>query len=304
MSSPWITDPIVRNNRIVAARDVEGDLEILRALCRYGLQCPSDLVAHTGRSPRVIWRRINKLKRKPAVVKICDAQGSQPGIYQNTPKALQLTPKGIARLKEVGFEPQGPTSSIHFIHQLTAAQTAASFEIGARAAGIRYLPFGEIRASSHSPLLKAAIPVKFSCKGTEYDREISPDWTPIGLHYSNDTYRFCVFETDCASEPLTSSNRDRQSIETKFAAYLAVLGQRLFEKHWGFPNIYILFTTTTCTRLEGMMVLLSSMEKDNRLLRYIGFQHFPTILQKKQPAQGWAIRERWSTCAGSLELWK
>jgi hypothetical protein len=42
-----------------------------------------------------------------------------------------------------------------------------------------------------------------------------------------------------------SSNRDRQAIEAKLAAYLTVLEHRLYETHLGLPNLTILFKRMT-----------------------------------------------------------
>jgi hypothetical protein len=130
-----------------------------------------------------------------------------------------------------------------------------------------------------------------------YVYRLTPDGPPFGISYRDDTYRFCVFETDCASEPLVSSNRDRQAIETKFAAYLTVLEHGLYQSHWGFPNLFILFTSTTKTRIENMIALLDSMTTKFR--NCFGFQVFPTIISNaEQPAAGFAINQPWLQVGG------
>ena len=53
--------------------------------------------------------------------------------------------------------------------------------------------------------------MQFSLRGKDYDYDLTPDGEPFGINYTNGTYRFCVFETDCASEPLSASTADRQS---------------------------------------------------------------------------------------------
>ena len=144
------------------------------------------------------------------------------------------------------------------------------------------------------------IPVTFSYKGKDYCYDLTPDGGPFGISYPGGLYRFFVFETDCASEPLTSSNRDRQSIETKFAAYLSALDAGGYEA-WGIPNLLVLFTTTSQTRMEGMVELLSTMTADKRLLDCFGFTLFPTILQGNQPEKGWAAKP-WARVHGTLNL--
>lgn len=218
-------------------------------------------------------------------------------MYQCSPQALHLTNRGIAKLREIGVEVARREPSIHFLHQLTESQTAASFEIGARE---RLIPFSEILKSPSTPKAIAetgdhSIPVAFSYKGKDYKYNLTPDGRPFGIAYRNDTYRFFVFETDCASEPLVSSNRDRQAIETKPAAYLTVLENRLYETHLGLPNLSILFTSTTKTRVENMIVLLKSMS--TKYLNCFGFQSFPTIVSdSKQPDAGWAVQRLWHKC--------
>ena len=297
-NSRWTANPITKNGHVVATRpNVAGDLEILKWLGRYPLLTADDLVALTNRPYKSVIRRLNKLKRKPnQFIKVCDGQREQPRIYQWTSQALQLAPNGIAKLHEIGFEPKTPKASIHFIHQLTESQVGAAFH------ALPIITFDEILAAPHTPKgAKKSIPVQFTLKGKDYDYDLTPDGEPFGIKYRNGTYRFCVFETDCASEPLTSSNRDRQTLEQKFAAYLTVLGNGLYESHWGFPNLTVLFTTTTKLRMENMIELLASMTADRKLLACFGFTLFPTILQGNQPDKGWAAKP-WARVHGTLTL--
>ena len=223
MNSRWTSNPITRNGHIVATRpNVPGDLEILKWLGRYPLLTANDLVALTNRPYKSVIRRLNKLKRKPnQFIKVCDGQREQPRIYQWTSQALQLAPNGIVKLYEIGFEPRTPKASIHLIHQLTESQVGAAFH------ALPIITFDAILAAPHTPeSAKKSIPVQFTFKGRDYDFDLTPDGEPFGITYKNGTYRFCVFETDCASEPLSSSSADRQSIERKFAAYPHRLRQR------------------------------------------------------------------------------
>jgi hypothetical protein len=279
-NSRWSTAAIKRNGQIVATKpNVAGDIEILKCFGRYSLLTIEDLCGLTNRSYPAIAARTNKLKRKPnEFIKVAESQTEQARLYQWVPQALQLAPRGVAKLADLGLEASVPKPSQHFIHQLTQSQTAASFEVGARLAKL------ELYRAHVTP-----IPVRFHLKGKGYEYNLTPDGGPIGLGW-NDHWRFVVFETDCASEPLTSSNRDRQAIETKFAAYLIVLAQGLFETHWKIPNLTVLFTTTTNTRLQNMRDLLASMTAD--YLKCFRFHLFPTILSgTEQPQTGWAVTE-------------
>ena len=297
-NSRWTANPITKNGHVVATRpNVAGDLEILKWLGRYPLLTADDLVALTNRPYKSVIRRLNKLKRKPTqFLKVCDGQREQPRVYQYTSQALQLAPNGIAKLREIGFEPKTPKASIHFIHQLTESQVGAAFHC------LPIITFDEILAAPHTPQgAQKAIPVQFSLKGKDYDYDLTPDGQPFGIKYTNGTYRFCAFETDCASEPLSASTADRQSIERKFGAYLTVLANGLYESHWGFPGLTVLFTTTTKQRMENMLALLASMTADRKLLACFGFTNFPTILQGHQPDKGWAAKP-WTRVHGTLNL--
>src|SRR5207253_3065567 len=106
-------------------------------------------------------------------------------MYHWSCEALQLAPAGISKLRDMGCEPLGLRPSRHFIHSLTQSQTAASFEIGARQAGLKL----------HH--------LRDATKMIVNDHAVIPDGGPIGFGYPDDTWRFVVFETDCASEPLT-----------------------------------------------------------------------------------------------------
>src|SRR5712664_3956027 len=146
MNSRWSTNPIKRDGQIVSIRpNVAGDVEILKCLGRYTVLTADDIAALTRRSYSAVIARLNLLKRKPnELITVHRTQLEHPRMYQWSAQALLLTNKGIAKLQEIGFEVAHREPSIHFIHQLTESQTAASFEIGARE---RFIPFSEILTS-------------------------------------------------------------------------------------------------------------------------------------------------------------
>lgn len=304
MNSRWSTSPVKCAGEVVAIRpNVAGDVEILKCMGRYPVLTADDIAALTRRSYGAVIARLSLLKREPnKLITVHRTQLESPRLYQSSPQAFHLTHKGITKLQEFGFEPLHREPSVHFLHQLTESQTAASFAIGARD---RLISFNEILQSQSTP--KAiqesgdhSIPVFFSFKGKQYDYRLTPDGRPFAITYDADTYRFFVFETDCASEPLVSSNRDRQAIETKFAAYLHVLESGLHETHWGFHGwpFTILFTTTTKARMENMIALLASMSTKH--LDCFAFAYFPTIIgDTPQPIdRGWAFNQPWRQVGG------
>src|SRR6267378_7636606 len=150
MNSRWSTNPIRRDGQIVSIRpNVAGDIEILKCLGRYPVLTAEDIAALTKRSYGAVIARLNLLKRKPnELITVHRSQLDSPRMYQWAAQALHLTNKGVAKLQEIGFEVAHREPSIHFIHQLTESQTAASFEIGARE---RLIPFSEILTSPSTP---------------------------------------------------------------------------------------------------------------------------------------------------------
>ncbi|WP_453967337.1 hypothetical protein [Bradyrhizobium elkanii] len=192
-------------------------------------------------------------------------------------------------MRELGFEP-ATKGSAHFLHSITESQTAASFEIGSR-----------LKCLEHVGLEEKSIPVVFDYRSRHHSYDLTPDIGPIGIGYGNDIFKFAVVEVDCAAEPLTTGNRHRQAIETKLAAYLAVLDSNLYKQHWGIPNCLALFTTTTETRMNNMRDLLAGMS--DKYSHCFGFQVRPTILSASpKPPPGAAVVLPWSTVNGHINL--
>src|SRR6202051_3284554 len=132
MNSRWSTNPIKRGGEVVSIRpNVVGDIEILKCLGRYTVLASDDIAALTNRSYRAVIARLNLLKRRPnELIQVHRSQLESPRLYHVSPQAFHLTNKGIVKLQEIGFESAHREPSIHFIHQLTESQTAASFETG------------------------------------------------------------------------------------------------------------------------------------------------------------------------------
>src|SRR5438309_2118343 len=104
-----------------------GDIEILKFIGLFSLSTIRDLCSLTGRSYPAIAARTSKLK-KNGLIKVTRSQLENSRMYTWSCEALQLTPYGVAKLADIGFEAKLPQPSIHFIHQLTQSQTSASFE--------------------------------------------------------------------------------------------------------------------------------------------------------------------------------
>lgn len=269
--------------------DVPGDLEILKAIGRHSLLLPDDLCAITDRSYSSIIFRTKRLKDH-GYIRWTDTQDKHRAAWLSFPKAFQLTNKGVGKLMNMGCDYRLPESSKQFLHQLTESQVAASFEIGARG---QLVTHAQILSNPNTPQNASDhFPVAFHFKGTDYKRKLKPDIGPIGIKYANGTYRFLVVEVDLASEPLITANRDRQAIETKIAAYTSVLEQRIFNAQFGLPNLTVLFTSTTQTRVDNIIDLCGQMA--GKFSNRFGAQVVPTITSGiKPPKPGYAVLLPW-----------
>lgn len=269
--------------------DVPGDLDILKAIGRHSLLLADDICAITGRSYSSIIFRTKKLKDHD-YIRWTDTQDKHRAAWLSFPKAFQLTKKGVGKLMDMGCDYRLPESSKHFLHQLTESQVAASFEIGARD---RLLTHAQILNHPNTPNTASNyFPVAFHFKDEDYRYKLKPDIGPIGIKYPSGDYRFLVVEVDLASEPLITANRDRQAIETKIAAYTNVLEQRTFQTQFGLPNLTVLFTSTTQTRVNNIVDLCGQIA--GRFSNRFGAQVVPTITSGvKQPKAGYAVLLPW-----------
>lgn len=270
MNSRWSTKPITRNGKAVSIRpEVPGNIAILSALARHGTLTLLDLSELLGRPYDPIQRRVTKLKRQPfELVTPHRTQRLAPHQWHYGKQAFHLTPKGEAFLAEKGHDIKARPSK-HFLHSVSSSQTSASFELGAKMAGLEYLQLP-------MPII------------TANDHRVIPDGGLVGLG-RNDRWRLVCWETDMGTEPMVSK-KDRQHIAGKFSAYLALLGQKLYETHWGVPNCTVVFTTTTNVRMESMRKLLHSMTADYQ--HCFRFYVLPVLTQvADRPPRGWAVSE-------------
>lgn len=292
MNSRWSTHPIKRGGEIVSIRpNVAGDTEILKCLARYGVLDAQTIAAITQRSYGSIIYRLNLLKRSPnKLIKVHDTQLQTPRIYQWSPQVFELTDAGAGK---IGVELI--RSNKHFLHTITESQVEASFEIGARARLER-----DVMPSKVSDY---SFPVSFNHRNKQWNYRLVPDGRPFAITYQNNLYRFFALEVDLNSEQIRWHDSQRQTIERKFLAYLDVLENRIYQSHLGFPNLTVLFTTTTAARMNSMMRVLieTTPQHLSRYLRCFAFAHFSSILgDTPQPTdRGWAFNQPWLQCGGT-----
>ena len=150
------------------------------------------------------------------------------------------------------------------------------FELGAREAGARFIPWADILRSKSMPEASKdapkpwAIPVTY--RGETYT--VEADGEPFGIERVVDgkkRYFFCPgIEADLNTEGLESASFKRSSIVKKFTLYLQIKRQQLYRAHFGFPTMLVPFFTTIAEHLDNMKALLHKMTdgKGSRIILF------------------------------------
>ena len=187
------------------------------------------------------------------------------------------------------------------------AQITASIELGVRAnRAITLITWPSILAHERTPLATrqsatpTAIRVTYTLRGEQRQDDVYADAQPFGLERHIDGKPSYLFfpgiEADCATEPIDASDTARSSIAKKFAAYLAIAEQGLHRSHFGFPNFFVPFITTTTARQHSMMEACCSICMTGRRgSKIIVFKTFPSFTSPERAprAGGHTLTEPW-----------
>jgi hypothetical protein len=305
-NSRWTRDPVI--NHAGAPRAVyptDRDIEIFQLLVRYRY-LPSDTIhAFVGGNAKALLHRLNLLSRKPNLYLSRPLQQRQNAIANYRPLIYQLDERGSRVLQERGLPFLSKSQHHNFAHELMVAQIMASIELGVRAnRDIRLITWPSILAHERTPLATrqsstpTAIRVSYTLRGEQRHDDIYADAQPFGLERQIDGKTSYLFfpgiEADCATEPIDASDTARSSIAKKFAAYLAIAEQGLHRSHFGFPNFFVPFITTTAARQQSMMELLDRMTA-RRGSKIILFKTFPSFTspERAPAAGGHMLTEPW-----------
>lgn len=304
-NSRWSREPVIGSAG--APRTVyptERDIEIFKLLVRYRY-LPSDHIhAFVGGNSKALLHRLNLLCRKPNLYLSRPHQQRQNAEANYRPLIYQLDERGSRVLRERGL-PFLAKSHHNFAHELMVAQITASIELGTKAnAGVRLITWPEILAHERTPVATrqsttpTAIRVSYSQRGERRCDEINADARPFGLqrtiHGKTSYLFFPGIEADCASEPIDAGDTARSSIAKKLAAYMAIAEQGLHRSHFGFPNFFVPFITTSDARLRTMMDLLHRVTA-GRGSKTLLFKSFPSFTSAEKPPapSGHMLTEPW-----------
>jgi hypothetical protein len=169
---------------------------------------------------------------------------------------------------------------------------------------LRLITWSEILASENTPAATrasptaASLPVTFSLNGQTLSVNLTADARPFGIERVQGGQLSYLFfpgiEADCATEPIETSDFERSSILKKFAAYRAAVSQDLHRIHFGFPNFFVPFITTSKTRMESMMELLGRVTagRGSKMFLFTTFPAFNSF-EKPPPTGGHMLTRRW-----------
>jgi len=304
-NSRWDTAP-VRDGRdaprvaCITARDIE---RIFMPLMRYRY-LPVDYVhALGGGGLEYLVNRLNLLSRTPNLYVRRPLEQRANAAANYRPLVYELASRGWTLMQERGFERRQVRPPASFAHELMTCQIMASFELGARAHGAQLITWDDILQSKNLPEATRQspkpwhIPITLAMGGERISTHVTADGTPFGIRRERDghpSYFFCPgIEADCGTEPIDASDFARSSIYKKFALYLAIEAQGIYRSHFGFPNLYVPFVTTTKARMKSMMALLERMTKGAGS-KAILFRTFPTTISvEKSPPSGRMLEDGW-----------
>lgn len=139
-----------------------------------------------------------------------------------------------------------------FRHSLLICEALASIELGARACGLRFIPWPEMLARAPEATRATTRPFALPMPSGGY---VVPDGA-FGIEYRSgdaSAYRFFALEADRGTMPLARTRQGQTSYTAKLAAYQDAIGGRAHKAHWGVPNLLVLTLTTSESRLAAML---------------------------------------------------
>ncbi len=164
-------------------------------------------------------------------------------------------------------------------HELMVCLIMASFELSAKRCGVGLWDWREVllRAPETTRAATApfAIPTGVEQVGMRQTSMLRPDGLPFGLQAAR-CFWFVGIEADRHTEPLhpVDLRSPRSSILRKLLQYRFLVKERVFEAHFGMPNVMVPIITVNRTHMHNMMELALSIS---------GGQGFKWMLFKTLP---------------------
>jgi hypothetical protein len=261
MRSRRARKPLIgKNGKPIVAQITPGDLELFKLLNTFGKLQSDDIHVHRGGSLDYLIDRLDLLHAPPNLyIKRPPKQWDYANANYHR-IIYELDRRGEAFLVDHGHAIEEHPHSNNFQHDVMACRILASVALGAKKAGGRMIHWPQI----YDELPPATQNLKEPWFIHGYKR---PDSKPFGI-FHNDTYTFYAgVEADRNTESLRKSKTDpeRNSIEEKLISYARLAKNRLYREHFGFPNYFVPFITTTKTRAQSFQDLLTLLVKEGAI---------------------------------------
>jgi hypothetical protein len=305
-NSRWSREPVIgRDGAVVAVYPTERDIEIFKLLVCFRY-LPTDYIhAFVGGNLKALSHRLNLLSRKPNLYLARPHQQRHCADANYRRLIYQLDERGSRALRERGLPFLPKSFHGNFNHELMISQITASIELGTlQNPNVRLITWPEILASENTPKAMresstpTSIPASYLLRGEAQTSDIIADARPFGLERVIDGKRSYLFfpgiEADCGTEPIDAGDPERSSIAKKFAAYLAIVEQGVHRSHFGFPNFFVPFITTSGARMRSMMELLDRLSEGwgSKILLFKTFPSF-TAAERPPAPTGHMLTDPW-----------
>ncbi len=203
---------------------------------------PSNWIrAFVGGDELRVAKRLGRLAREPHGFLERRQDWYKHGIYSRTTKA-------DVHLGERRVRDRDP-----FAHRLLEDLVQASIALGLKSfPDLQLIPWLDLAATGKIP--QATIESSEPHAIPLASGKLIPDGKPFAIKHGN-AWRFILGkEIDRGTEPL-STGHARRSIRQKFEHYAECFSNKLYTRHYGFPNSIVLFITTSPKRMASMMEL-------------------------------------------------
>lgn len=267
----------------------EGVLGILSTLDTYGFLPVEFIAASTGRPYDSIRHDVTDLHRAPNFyIKIHEEMSQMRGNFRS--RIFHLDEKGKNIL---GKTHQPMTHDRQDNHRLMIATGLASIDIGAKNYGAKIVYSDDLEADidfkPQNPKYPLSFDVHLAHNGDTKDLRYTPD--EVRGYETAKGHVYVKFEFETGENRIDSSNLQQNSVMRKFLADREIFKvrknpdlteYRLFEKHWGIPNLLTAYITPNQTHINTMKKCLLDLTNGRGSSRTI-FQTYPDLYTWREP---------------------
>ena len=185
------------------------------------------------------------------------------------PNVYELDENGLNYLRDFGETIPKRHSVFNMPHELLADHIMGSIEAGVRQSpDHRLMPWEELLLSERMPSetkkQKArGIDTAFVIEGETYIRTMYADKNPFAIETKREdrlSRRFMPGpEADTGSETVKPSQYKYNSVYVKCAAWISIERNQTYTSHFGFPNFYIPFVTTSEKRRDNIITMVEHL---------------------------------------------